>query len=86
RISFFGGLPKNRPTITFDSNLVHYKELEVTATTACSTHDCMRAADLLNSGRIDLSPLVSIRRTLDDAGLAFAEAQGGEALKVVFEL
>ena len=37
RINFFGGLPKDRPTIAFDSNLVHYKELRVTGTTACST-------------------------------------------------
>jgi L-iditol 2-dehydrogenase len=38
RISFFGGLPKDHPTIRFDSNLVHYKELVVTGTTARSTH------------------------------------------------
>src|SRR5207249_3631169 len=27
RISLFGGLPKDAPTITLDSNLVHYREL-----------------------------------------------------------
>ena len=28
RINFFGGLPKDRPDITLDANLVHYKELQ----------------------------------------------------------
>ncbi|MFW6182622.1 MAG: zinc-binding dehydrogenase, partial [Chloroflexota bacterium] len=55
RINFFGGLPKQDPYIRFDSNRVHYKELVVTGTTACSTYDCLRAADIVNSGRVDLA-------------------------------
>ena len=51
RINFFGGLPKDRPTIEFDSNRVHYKELVVTGTTACSTSDCRRAAALDRAAR-----------------------------------
>jgi len=85
RINFFGGLPKDRPSIQFDSNLVHYKELLVTATTACSTHDCLRAAEIVNSGRIDLSDLVSARFPLADALAAFAAAEDRQSLKVVLE-
>lgn len=85
RINFFGGLPKDRPTIVFDSNLLHYKELLVTATTACSTYDCRQAADIVNSGRIDLSPLISRRFALRQALEAFAAAEDGKALKVVIE-
>ena len=29
RISFFGGLPKDNPVISLDSNLVHYRELMI---------------------------------------------------------
>ena len=29
RLSLFGGLPKDAPTITVDSNLVHYRELTI---------------------------------------------------------
>src|SRR5689334_24178897 len=29
RISFFGGLPKTNPTITCDSNVVHYRQLHI---------------------------------------------------------
>ncbi len=83
RINFFGGLPKDRPTINFDSNLVHYKELLVTATTACSTNDCRQAAAIVNSGRIDLAPLISARYALKDALLAFQAAEDRHSLKVV---
>lgn len=85
RINFFGGLPKDRPTINFDSNLVHYKELIVTATTACSTLDCRKTVAIVNSGRIDLTPIVSTVFPLTEAVDAVAAARGGSALKVVLD-
>jgi len=83
RINFFGGLPKDRPTVELDSNLVHYKELVVTGTTACSTADCRRALALINAGRLDLSGLVSDRFPLADAARALRVAAEGHGLKVV---
>jgi L-iditol 2-dehydrogenase len=85
RINFFGGLPKEQPTISLDSNLVHYKELIVTGTTACSTSDCRQAAAIVNSERIDLSPLVSRHYPLRDAMQAFAVAEDRKSLKVVLQ-
>jgi L-iditol 2-dehydrogenase len=85
RISFFGGLPKDKPTIQFDSNLVHYKELVVTGTTACSTADCRRAAAIVSAGLVNLGDLISLRFPLAEAGAAFAAAESGKALKVVLE-
>ncbi len=85
RINFFGGLPKDRPAIQFDSNLVHYKELVITATTACSTHDCWRAAEIINSGKLDLSPFVTGRYDLTSVGEAFEKAGLGESLKIVLQ-
>ena len=83
RINFFGGLPKDRPTINFDSNLVHYKELVITATTACSTADCWQAAAIVNAGLIDLTELVSQRFPLKEAVQAFAAAEDRKELKIV---
>lgn len=85
RINFFGGLPKDRPEIHFDSNLVHYKELMVTATTACSTQDCRQAAAIVNSGRVDLSPLISARFPLKDALAALTAAEDRKSLKVILQ-
>ena len=86
RINFFGGLPKDRPTIALDSNLVHYKELLLTGTTACSTNDCWRAAKILNSGRMDLSKIVTNRYALDQYQEAFYAAEDRKALKVCFDV
>lgn len=85
RINFFGGLPKDRSTINFDSNLVHYKELVITATTACSTPDCRQAAEIVNAGRVDLSRLVSLRFPLAKAQEAMAAAEDGKSFKVVLQ-
>ena len=85
RISYFGGLPKGRSIIHSDSNLVHYKELRVTGTSASSTDDCRRAAAIVDSGRIDLAPLVSSRFSLHRIKAAFAAAEDRVSLKVVVE-
>lgn len=82
RINFFGGLPKDDPVIRLNANTVHYKELVITGTTACSTFDCLRAAEIVNSGRVDLAPLVTSRYPLREATAAFAAAADGKNLRV----
>ncbi|MGC8878728.1 MAG: zinc-dependent dehydrogenase [Anaerolineae bacterium] len=85
RVNFFGGLPKDRSIVSMDTNLIHYKELLVTGTTACSTHDCWCAAALVCSGRIDLTRLVSGTYPLERFTEAFAAAEQRSALKIVFD-
>jgi L-iditol 2-dehydrogenase len=85
RINFFGGLPKDRPTVALDSNLIHYRELRVTGTTACSTDDCRRAAGIVSSGRVNLSAVITARYPLSEACEAMALAENGTSLKVVLE-
>lgn len=85
RINFFGGLPKNDPYIRLDANIVHYRELVVTGTTACSTYDCLRALDIVNAGQLDLSPLVTSWFSLKDALAAFQAAGDGMNLRVALE-
>jgi 2-desacetyl-2-hydroxyethyl bacteriochlorophyllide A dehydrogenase len=85
RINFFGGLPRDASTIRIDSNDVHYRELQITGTTANDTDDCRAALELATSGRIDLSRLVTARFSIDQSDDAFAAAAGGRELKVVIE-
>ncbi len=82
RINYFGGLSKEDPFIHFNSNTVHYKELIVTGTTACSTYDCLRAAEIVNSGRLDLSPLITAHFPLAEVNTALAAAGDGKNLRV----
>lgn len=82
RINYFGGLSKDDSVIRFNSNTVHYKELIVTGTTACSTYDCLRAAEIVNSGRLDLTPLITATYPLSQAIEAFEAAADGRNLRV----
>jgi len=83
RINWFAGLPKTESTATVDTNTVHYKELRVTGTTACSASDCQRAADIVSSGRIDVAPLVTRTRPISEAPDEFAKAKDHTSLKTV---
>ncbi len=85
RINFFGGLPKDRPIIQADANAIHYKELRVTGTTACSTSDCWKSAAIVKSGRLDFTPVVSRRFPLTQTQAAFAAAEDRSSLKIVIE-
>lgn len=83
RVLFFGGLPKSRPTVELDTNLIHYKELFVVGTSASTLDDCRRAAALVSEGQIELDWMVSDRLALEDFAEAIARAQDPAALKVV---
>jgi L-iditol 2-dehydrogenase len=85
RINFFGGLPRDSSVVELDTNLIHYKELVVTGTTANTTEDCRRALELILSGSIDTAALISRSYRLAEADKALAAAGSGEALKVVIE-
>ena len=85
RINFFGGLPRDRSVVELDTNLIHYKELVITGTTANTTDDCWRALELVLGDSIDTAALISRSYRLAEADEALAAAGSGEALKVVIE-
>lgn len=85
RISWFAGLPKGASMVEIDANLLHYKELRITGTTACSTADCRRAAALADTGELDLAPLVTSRLSLADAPDEFARTKDRTTLKTVLQ-
>ena len=84
RINFFAGLPRGR-RVDLDTNLIHYKELRVTGTTANTNDDCRGALDLILAGRLDTASLIDGRFGLAGARDAFALAASGRTLKVVIE-
>jgi L-iditol 2-dehydrogenase len=85
RVNFFAGLPRERSRVELDSNLIHYKELVVTGTTASTNEECHAALDLIVDGQVDAGSLVDARFDLASAEDAFELAASGRALKVVIE-
>jgi L-iditol 2-dehydrogenase len=83
RINFFGGLPQGSELIRFKSNRVHYKEIMVTGTTGSSNYEFRHSMEIIASGRVALSSLISARFPLLEAKEAFTVAASKSALKVV---
>lgn len=85
RVSLFGGLPRDRAVINFDSNIVHYKEVGVFGAFASYSYQYLQALSLLESGRVQANRFVTHRFPLDAIVEGFQTALKGEALKVVIE-
>jgi L-iditol 2-dehydrogenase len=83
RVNFFAGLGRGHSKVEIDSNLIHYKELVVTGTTASTNEECRAALDLIVDGRVDAGSLVEARFDLAAAPAAFELAASGQALKVL---
>lgn len=85
RISFFGGLPKDNPVISCDSNLVHYRELTIVGANGSSPAHNKEALALIASGAVPVADLITHRLPLDGALDAFGIVARGEAIKVTIE-
>ncbi|MBK5247935.1 MAG: zinc-binding dehydrogenase [Actinomycetales bacterium] len=83
RVNFFAGLPASSGRIGLEANLVHYRELTVTGTTANTLQDCKLALQLVLESAETFKPLVTHRHPLSHAAEGFADAVAGDALKVV---
>jgi L-iditol 2-dehydrogenase len=85
RVSFFGGLPKSSPCITFNSNLVHYRELFVMGAYGSKPSHNRVALGLLAAGRIRAARLIGMLVPLERIIEGFDAVAEGRVLKAVVE-
>jgi L-iditol 2-dehydrogenase len=85
RLSLFGGLPKDKPTITLDSNLVHYRELLLVGANGSSPEHNARALDHIATGLVPVADLITHRLPLADVLEGIEIVARGEAIKVTIE-
>jgi L-iditol 2-dehydrogenase len=83
RINFFGGLPKGTRKINIDSNIIHYKECFVLGSHGSVPRHHQIALELIASGAIDVSKLITHRFPLDSIMEAFNVVENREAMKAV---
>jgi L-iditol 2-dehydrogenase len=83
RISLFGGLPKEKPTITFNSNIVHYKEIGVFGVFASHASQYEEAARLIYARRVPARDLITHVLPLEDIVRGIELVKSGKALKAV---
>lgn len=85
RISFFGGLPKTNPTITCDSNVVHYRQLHIHGANGSAPEHNKRALEYISTGQVPVKDLITEHIPLERALEAFDIVAKGEAIKVTVE-
>jgi len=82
RISLFGGLPGEGKG-HLDSNLIHYKELQVCGVHATTVHFMKEIINLMEEGRLNLGKYVEMTTNIDNIMDAFAAIRDKNIMKVV---
>ena len=85
RVNLFGGLPKGKSETTFDSNVIHYKELFVHGTSDSTIPHMMTILELMSSGQLSPGRLITKVLPLSEFQGGFELAASGKALKVILE-
>jgi L-iditol 2-dehydrogenase len=85
RIVIFAGSPEGS-FITLDPNIIHYKEIELTGSSASTPYLHKKAIELVSSGRIDLKSLITHRLRLEDIVKGLEMKEMVEGLKTLIIL
>lgn len=85
RLSMFGGLPKDAPIVSIDSNLVHYRELTLVGANGSSPEHNRQALAMIASGEVPVGDLITERLPLDRLHDALDIVAEGRAIKVTIE-
>jgi L-iditol 2-dehydrogenase len=83
RVSLFAGLPKDAPTITLDSNRVHYRELSVVGAAGSTPAQNAAALRLIADGKVPVIDLITHRMSLERVHDAIAGVRSGTGIKYV---
>ncbi|MCC3356816.1 zinc-dependent alcohol dehydrogenase [Bacillus sp. REN16] len=82
---FAAGYPS--PELNVDSNLVHYRKMELIGTYGADIHDFNLSASLLNEGKVDVSKLIETKVPLEEIQNAYeiASTEGSYRVSVVLQ-
>lgn len=83
RINFFGGLKKGTRPISFDSNIVHYKECFISGAHGAAPRHHRTAVELIGTGRIESELFLTHRFPLKEIHDAFKVQENRTGMKVV---
>lgn len=81
-LNLFGGFPKGQKS-SIDPNKIHYDEIWVTGTTACTRSQYEKALELITNNFIDLKPIISDIFSLEQIDQAIEKANEGSGVKII---
>jgi L-iditol 2-dehydrogenase len=85
RVSLFAGLPRDRSSIAWDANVVHYRELGVVGANGSSPAHNTQALELIAAGAVPVADLITHRLPLERTIEGIHTVTRGEAIKVTIE-
>ncbi len=83
RVSLFGGLSKDNPTVSLNTNLIHYREICVVGAFGAPFSMLRKAVELVASGAIPVELFITGRFALEDIQEAFETAAKTHSLRVI---
>ncbi len=83
RVVLFGGVPKDKPMTSLNSNLIHYNELVVAGAFSYPAYIHQKALMAILGGQIHPQKYFNYKVGLGEIGDAFAAAAEGKALKAL---
>ena len=83
-INLFGGLGTNDP-VPINTNLIHYKQLHVTATHGSNKESFAKAFECIKDGVIDAKKYITSTYKLDDIAEAFESLKNPDNLKILIK-
>ena len=83
RISLFGSLPKDAPTISVDANEIHYRELTVVGAANSTPMQNAAALAMIADGHVPVADLITETLPLEGLPDAIMSAAGGHGMKYV---
>jgi L-iditol 2-dehydrogenase len=86
RLCLFAGLPCGERGVELDTNAIHYKQLIVTGMTGGSPADYREAMTMIETGRIDVSKVISDVLPIGNVKAAYERAQLGQGMKIVMSV
>lgn len=82
KVVLFGGVSKNNPMTTLNSNLIHYNEITVVGAFSYPATGLAKAISLIAAGKISAKKYITKRVKLDEIPEGMACAEQGKALRV----
>ena len=83
KVNFFATLPKDQELKEFPSNYLHYNQVYVTGTSGASRSHFVKTLDIIASGRLPLSKVVTHEYPLEEIDKAIEKAKENDSLKVL---
>lgn len=84
-VNFFGGLPKDKPYINFDSNLVHYKEFYVVGTHGSAPRHNELALNLISQGKIEAKRYITKELPLEKVLEGIMTVEKAQGFKTIIK-